>query len=346
MQDWGGHSGDDLEKKVVEFADKVKQKFQNKQGPAPVKSILAIIVVVLLLIGAYSSLYKVDTEETGVVLRFGAFSGYAQPGLNFKLPFGIDQVYLVKTGRVLKEEFGFRTVQPGVRTTYSKQGLEEESLTLTGDLNVSDVEWIVQYQIADPFKFLFNIKDPVGTIRDLSEAITRKVIGSSTVTKVLTTERALLAGKIQEDLQALLNEYDIGTRIVTVKFQDVNPPEAVKAAFNEVNEAEQQKESLIFKAREQYNREVPRARGEAKKSIQEAEGYAIARINRASGETDRFLALLSEYHKSPEVTRRRIYLETLEEVLPRLEEVYIMDEQGGGLLPLLPMRRESAGGGQ
>ncbi|HKL26303.1 MAG TPA: FtsH protease activity modulator HflK [Desulfuromonadales bacterium] len=346
MQDWGGNSGDDLEKKVVEFADKVKRKFQNKQGPAPVKSILVIIVVVLLVIGAYSSAYKVDTEETGVVLRFGDFSGYAQPGLNFKLPFGIDQVYLVKTGRVLKEEFGFRTVQPDVRTTYSKQGLEEESLTLTGDLNVSDVEWIVQYQIADPFKFLFNIKDPVGTIRDLSEAITRKVIGSSTVTKVLTTERALLAGKIQEDLQSILNEYDIGTRIVTVKFQDVNPPEAVKAAFNEVNEAEQQKESLIFKAREQYNKEVPRARGEAKKSIQEAEGYAIARINRARGETNRFVALLSEYRKSPEVTRRRIYLETLEEVLPRLEEVYIMDEQGGGLLPLLPMRRESAGGGQ
>ena len=344
MQDWGGPSGDDLEKKVVEFADKVKQKFQQNKGPMPVKSILVAIVVVLAVIGIYSGLYKVDTEETGVVLRFGKFIGFADPGLNYKLPFGIDRVYLVKTGRVLKEEFGFRTVQPDVRTTYTKKGLDEESLTLTGDLNVSDVEWIVQFQIADPFKFLFNIKDPVGTIRDLSEAVTRKVIGSSNVTEVLTTERAFLASKIQQDLQKILNDYDIGTRIVTVKFQDVNPPEQVKAAFNEVNEAEQQKESLIFQAREQFNREVPRARGEAKKSIQEAEGYAIERINRARGETDRFLALLGEYRKSPEVTKRRIYLETLEEVLPRLEEVYIMDEQGGGLLPLLPMRREQTGG--
>lgn len=340
MQDWGGPSGDDLEKKVVDFANKVKQKFQQNKGPMPFKGILVAIIVVLVMIGGYSGLYKVDTEETGVVLRFGKFSGFAQPGLNFKLPFGIDRVYLVKTGRVLKEEFGFRTVQPDVRTTFTKSGLDEESLTLTGDLNVSDVEWIVQFQIADPFKFLFNIKDPVGTIRDLSEAVTRKVIGSSNVTEVLTTERAFLASKIQQDLQAILNEYDIGCRIVTVKFQDVNPPEQVKAAFNEVNEAEQQKESLIFQAREQYNREVPRARGEAKKSIQEAEGYAIERINRARGETDRFIALLKEYRKSPEVTRRRIYLETMEEVLPRLEEVYIMDEQGGGLLPLLPMRSE------
>lgn len=344
MQDWGGPSGDDLEKKVVDFAAKVKQKFQQNKGPVPSKGILVVVIAVLLLIGGYSSLYKVDTEETGVILRFGKFSGYSQSGLNYKLPFGIDRVYLVKTGRVLKEEFGFRTAQAGVRTTYSKQSLDDESLTLTGDLNVSDVEWIVQFQIADPFKFLFKIKDPVGTIRDLSEAITRKVIGSANVTEVLTTERAFLASKIQADLQDILNEYDIGTRIVTVKFQDVNPPEQVKGAFNEVNEAEQQKESSIFQAREQFNREVPRARGEAKKSIQEAEGYAIERINRAEGETDRFLALLGEYEKSPEVTRRRIYLETLEEVLPRLEEVYIMDEQGGGLLPLLPLRSESAGG--
>jgi membrane protease subunit HflK len=344
MQDWGGPSGDDLEKKVVDFADKMKQKFQQNKGPMPFKGILVAIIVVLVVVGGYSSLYEVDTEETGVVLRFGKFSSFAQPGLNYKLPLGIDRVYLVKTGRVLKEEFGFRTVQPDVRSTYTKKGLDEESLTLTGDLNVSDIEWIVQFQVSDPFKFIFAIKDPVGTIRDISEAVVRKVVGSSNVTEVLTTERALLAGKIQQDLQKILNEYDIGCRIVTVKFQDVNPPEQVKAAFNEVNEAEQQKESSIFQAREQFNKEVPRARGEAKKTIQEAEGYAVERINKARGETGRFLALLKEYRKAPDVTRRRIYLESMEEVLPRLEEVYIMDEKGGGLLPLLPMRREQTGG--
>ena len=336
MQDWGqGPSGDDLEKKVIEIRDHLK----NKLGPQ--KGILPILILVLLLVlGGYSSFYEVDTEETGVVLRFGEFSGFSEPGLHFKLPFGIDQVYLVQTGRVLKEEFGYRTVQPGVRTTYSRGGLEEESLTLTGDLNVSDVEWIVQFQVADPFKFIFNIKDPVGTIRDISEAMVRKSIGNANVTQVLTTERAQLAGEIEVGLQETLNQYDIGVRIVTVKFQDVTPPDPVKDAFNEVNEAEQQKESLIFQAREQFNREVPRARGQAKQALQEAEGYAVERINKARGETNRFLALLTEYRKAPEVTRRRIYLETMEVILPRLEETYIMDDQSGGLLPLLPLRKE------
>ncbi|MDT8421038.1 MAG: FtsH protease activity modulator HflK [Desulfuromonadales bacterium] len=336
MQDWGqGPSGDDLEKKVIEIRDHLK----NKLGPQ--KGILPILILILLLIlGGYSSFYEVDTEETGVVLRFGEFAGFSEPGLHFKLPFGIDQVYLVQTGRVLKEEFGYRTIQPGVRTTFSKGGLEEESLTLTGDLNVSDVEWIVQFQVADPFKFIFNIKDPVGTIRDISEAMVRKAIGNANVTQVLTTERAQLAGEIEVGLQETLNQYDIGVRIVTVKFQDVTPPDPVKDAFNEVNEAEQQKESLIFQAREQFNREVPRARGEAKQALQEAEGYAVERINKARGETNRFLALLTEYRKAPEVTRRRIYLENMEVILPRLEETYIMDDQSGGLLPLLPLRKE------
>ena len=167
-----------------------------------------------------------------------------------------------------------------IRTVYSQENMDDESLTLTGDLNVSDVEWIVQFQIADPFKFLFRIKDPeITTIRDLSEAVVRKVVGNSNVTEVLTTDRALLASQIQTDLQTILKEYDIGVRIVTVKFQDVNPPDPVKAAFNEVNEAEQQKESLIFQAREQYNREVPKARGVAKSRILEAEGYAIERVS-------------------------------------------------------------------
>jgi len=340
MQDWGGGpSSDDLERKVIEIKNHLKNKFNPQKGLLPI-----LVVVVLIVIGAYTSMYEVDTEETGVVLRFGEFSGFAEPGLHFKLPLGIDRVYLVQTGRVLKEEFGFRTVKPDVRSTFTKRGLEEESLTLTGDLNVSDVEWIVQFQIADPFKFIFRIKDPVDTIRDISEAMVRKAIGNANVTEVLTTERAQLADEIQRDLQATLNQYDIGVRIVTVKFQDVTPPDPVKAAYNEVNEAEQQRESLIFQAREQFNREVPRARGEAKKVLQEAEGYAVERVNRAQGETNRFLALLTEYRKAPSVTRSRIYLETLEEVLPRLEEIYVMDDESGGLLPLLPLRKSLEGG--
>jgi len=340
MQDWGkGPSSEDLEKKVIEIKDYLKNKF------GPQKAILPLLIVIfLVVIGGYNSMYEVDTEETGVVLRFGEFSRFVDPGLHFKIPFGVDQIYLVQTGRVLKEEFGFRTVAPDVRTTYNKKGLEDESLTLTGDLNVSDVEWIVQYQISDPYKFIFNIKDPVGTIRDIAEAMVRKSIGNANVTEVLTTERANLANDIQNNLQATLKSYDIGVRIVTVKFQDVTPPDPVKAAYNEVNESEQQRESLIFQAREQYNREVPRARGEAKKVLQEAEGYAVERVNKARGETNRFLALLTEYQKAPSVTRSRIYLETLEEVLPRLDEIYVMDDKSGGILPLLPLRKSLEGG--
>lgn len=343
MQDWGqGPSGEDLEKKVIEIANQVKKKLQlnPKKG---FFTLLVVVAIIAAVIGGSSSVYKVDTEETGVVLRFGKFTKFSNPGLHFKMPFGVDRVYLVPTGRVLKEEFGYRTVTPGVRTTYNKRGLEEESLTLTGDLNVSDVEWIVQFQVADPFKYIFKIKDPVGTIRDIAEAMVRKTIGDADVTQVLTTDRAALAGKIQLSLQAILQQYDIGVRIVTVKFQDVNPPEAVKDAFNEVNEAEQQKESLIFQAREQYNREVPKARGEAKRKLQEAQGYAVERINKARGETNRFVALLAEYKKAPIVTRRRIQIETLEQVLPNLDEIYIMDKSTNGLLPLLPLRKSMEG---
>jgi membrane protease subunit HflK len=339
MQNWqGGDPGDLLQQKINEFLIRFKG-----QKP-PLKMISTIVAVLLVLWGLSGSFYQVGTEETGVVLRFGHFTGFAEPGLHFKLPLGIESVYLVKTGRVMKEEFGFRTLQPGERTVYSKAGLDEESLTLTGDLNVSDLEWIVQYQIADAFKYLFNIKDPKSTIRDVAEAAVRKAVGNSNVTEVLTTERALLAAAIGKDLQATLNTYDIGVRIVTVKFQDVNPPESVKAAFNEVNEAEQEKESLIFQAREQYNREVPKASGVAKSTILEAEGYALERINQAKGNTARFLSVYTEYSKAPKVTRERLYLETLEEVLPRLEEIYIMDSKGAGALPLLPLRGNKEGG--
>ncbi|MBN1142402.1 MAG: FtsH protease activity modulator HflK [Deltaproteobacteria bacterium] len=318
---------------VVEISRRLSAK------KPPTKLLILVGLIMVLLWGGNSSFFKVNPEETGVLLRFGHFTRFCQPGLNFKLPFGIEQVYLVKTGRNFKEEFGFRTVEAGVRTSYNPAVFEEESLTLTGDLNVSDIEWIVQYQIVDPYKYLFRIEDPQSAIRDVSEAVVRKVVGNSNVTQVLTTDRALLAANIETELQAILKGYDIGIRIVTVKFQDVNPPDAVKTAFNEVNEAEQQKESLILQAREEYNREVPKARGVAKSRILEAEGYAVERINRAQGESIRFLALLEEYRKAPEVTRRRLYLETMEQVLPRVQEVFIMDRDGAGAVPLLPLRR-------
>jgi membrane protease subunit HflK len=323
--------------------DAVVKASENFQVPSPenmTKAIIGIIILVLLVSGGLSSFYEVDTEETAVVLRFGKFHTKTASGLHFKLPFGIDSVHLVKTGRILKEEFGFRSVRPGVRSVYQKEGYADESQVLTGDLNVSDLEWIVQFKIQGPYKYLFAIKDPVTTIRDVSEAVARKVVGDSNVTAVLTTERALLANKIHQEMQKILDSYDIGVRIVTVKFQDVNPPEKVKAAFNGVNEAEQQKESLIQQAREQYNKEVPKARGEAKRMIQEAEGYALERVNRAEGDAKRFSALLKEYQAYPEVTRKRMYLEVIERMLPNVKDVWVIDGEGGNansLLPVLPL---------
>jgi len=320
------------------------KKIKTSGGP-PKKLIIGLVIVFLVVIGGQSAFYKVDTEETGVLLRLGKSIGTAPPGLHMKLPFGIDQVYRVKTGRVLKEEFGFRTEQAGVRTTYSNRDYSEESLTLTGDLNVSDVEWIVQYQIVDPEKYLFNIADPRATIRDLSEAEVRRIIGNSNVTQVLTTERAYLAMAVEKGLQDILNSYNIGIRVVTVKFQDVNPPDQVKAAFNEVNEAEQQKESLIFQAREQYNREVPKARGVARSRILEAEGYALERINSAKGEAERFNSLVAEYRKAPKVTKQRLFLETMDKILPKVDEIYVVDDKSGGILPLLPLGKQNMNGG-
>jgi membrane protease subunit HflK len=322
------------------------EKFNMPSPENMNRALVGLFILFLIVSGVMSSFYKVGTEETAVVLRFGKFFKTAGSGLQFKLPFGIDQVYLVKTGRIFKEEFGFRSIKPGIRSQYQKQGYNDESLVLTGDLNVSDLEWIVQYKIQDPFKFLFRIADPRTTIRDISEAVTRKIVGDSNVTAVLTTDRAMLAHKIHLEMQSLLDSYDIGVKIVTVKFQDVNPPESVKAAFNGVNEAEQQKESLIQQAREQYNREVPRARGEAKQMIEEAEGYALERVNRSEGDAKKFLALLDEYKAFPEVTRKRMYLETMERVLPKIKDIWVVDSENGktgNLLPVLPLQGFTGG---
>lgn len=302
-----------------------------------------LVVLIFILISISTCFYTVDTEESAVVLRLGKFSSLESPGLHLKMPFGIDEVFLVKTERILKEEFGFRTSDSSGRTTYSNKKFDDESLVLTGDLNVSDLEWIVQYQINDAYKYLFNIQDPVSTIRDVAEAATRKIIGNANVSDVLTTERAVLADAIHKEIQSILNSYDIGVHIVTVKFQDVNPPASVKTAFNAVNEAEQQKESLIQNAREQYNNQVPKAKGVAKKTIQEAEGYALERVNKAEGEANRFLAVYEEYKKYQSVTRTRLYLETIEKVFPYIKEVTVVDS-ANGVTSLLPLNTFANGG--
>ncbi len=288
-----------------------------------------------LLIGGTTSFYTVEPDEEAVIIRFGKYLGTYPPGLHFKIPFGVDRVIHIKTKRVLQEEFGFRTQNSQERrTVYSNRNFGIESLMLTGDLNVADVEWVVQYQIADPFKYIFQTSEPRQNIRDVSESIMRRVVGDRLVTEVLTTGRVEIAEQAKILTQGVLDKYDMGVKIVTVKLQDVNPPELVKKSFNEVNAAKQEQEKVINQAEESYNRIIPEARGKAEQQVSEAQGYANALVNTAEGDAQKFLSVLKEYRRAPSITRRRLYLETMQELFQKMENVTIVDPQVKGLLPL------------
>ncbi len=321
-----------------ESLDQIRQKFKRRgegfKGGGSYMS--SLIVFVVLAFAAWTAWFTVQPEETGVVQRFGKVMRTADPGLHFKLPFLIETVRLVPTARVLKEEFGFRTtaVTPGERTRYSdSRSYQGESLMLTGDLNVIDVQWIVQYRIQDPIAYLFNVRDTQKTIRDITEAIMRRAVGNRLGSAVLTTARVEIASEAKDAIQAILSDYDCGVRLVTVELQDVTPPDPVKPAFNEVNESRQDRERTINQAQEQANREIPKARGVAEQSISEAQGYATERVNRAEGEATRFEAILTQYRSAPQVTRRRLYLEAMGEYLKGVRGIYIVDEDQKALVP-------------
>ena len=297
------------------------------------KKFVNIIIILLVVIIIASGIYVVQAENVGVILRFGKYTKTTLPGLHLKIPL-IDKVYQVAVERQLKEEFGFRTLKAGVNSQYSRN-YGNESIMLTGDLNVVVVEWIIQYRIEDPYKYLFRVRNATPTLRDMSEAIMREVIGDRTLNEILTVGRLEITRTVEEKLQNLCIEYENGIRMKQVVLQNINPPDAVKASFNEVNQAQQDREKLINQARSEYNRVIPKAKGEAEQTIQEAEGYASVRINGALGDIARFNAVFKEYEKAPDITRQRIYLETLGEVLPRLEKKFIIDETGSGVLPLL-----------
>jgi membrane protease subunit HflK len=303
----------------------------------PFGGIGGIVVLVLAVVLLYSSWFTVQPEETGVVQRFGQVVRTEGPGLHFKIPYGVETVSLIPTARVLKEEFGFRTEVPGRRTRFSARQFLNESLMLTGDLNVIDVDWIVQYRIADPVKFLFQVREPVDTIRDVSEAVMRRVVGNRLGSDVLTVGREAVQVEVKVEMQEILNAYETGVRITAVKLQDVTPPDPVKPAFNEVNEARQDRERTINKAQEQANRETPKARGEAKRTIAQAEGFALERVNQAKGEANRFQAILAQYRRFPEVTRKRLYLEALTTILPAAKSLYIVDADQKALIPWLSL---------
>lgn len=316
----------DVNDQMKETADFVRKYF--------VKILLALIVLGILV----TSVKTVGPEEEGVVLNLGRYTRTVQPGLNFIIPLGIEKMYKIPVQRQLKHEFGFRTAQAGSRTSYSSGSFTEESSMLSGDLNMADVEWVVQYRIVNSYQYLFRVRNAEKTLRDMSEAAMRKVVGDRTVNEVLTVGRQEVASSVEVNLQKMCDDYQNGIRIDQVVLQDVNPPQTVKPSFNAVNQAQQERETLINQAESEYNRVVPRAKGEAEETIQLAEAYALTRVNGAKGEAERFVALYNEYVKAPEVTKKRIYFETMERLLPRLGNKIITDERGNSVLPLLNLQ--------
>lgn len=299
-------------------------------------AVLGFLALVLI----FTSFFTIDANEVGIVQRFGKFVRSTEPGLHFKIPFGVETVKKIMVRNIYKAEFGFRTLQAGVRTQYSSKGFLDESLMLTGDLNSAVVEWIVQYRIEDAYKYLFNVRNVEETLRDVSESVMRLVVGDRSVDEVIVLNRQEIEDQAQLLTQELLKEFDTGIKVVRINLQDVNPPGPVQPAFNEVNEARQEKERIINEALEAYNKVIPQAKGQAGQTISEAEGYATNRVNRAKGDADRFLAVWREYTKAKNVTRRRIYLETMLEILPNIDTIYIVDEEQKGLIPLLQLMRK------
>jgi modulator of FtsH protease HflK len=337
------------EEMLASFLRKVKQVFDGGDGSGKngagqeggLRLVGLAIIVGMGLLLAFSAFYTIQPGERGVVLRFGKVHETTNPGLNFKVPL-MDQVHKVNIEAVRKEEFGFRT-RPG-QSIIQRQGFEVESIMLTGDTNVINAEWIVQYNVIDPVQYLFNVADVQRAVRDITETGIRRTVGNMDFNYVLSN-REVLASATAREVQNSLDEYGAGVRILTIQLQDVNPPDRVKPAFNEVNEADQDMRRLVNEAEEAYNRVIPRARGQALEMIQSAEGYAVERVNKAEGDTNRFLAMLKEYNQSKDVTRRRLYLETMRDVLPTVTEIYVLDNNQGAssVLPFLDVRGGKGG---
>jgi membrane protease subunit HflK len=301
---------------------------------------LPLFWIALVAALAWTCFFTVPADSVAVVQRFGKYMGAREPGLHFKLPMGIDTVTLVPIRRQMKLEFGFST--PHATSPFQgSHSPEQERDMVTGDLNAAQVEWVVQYRIDNPREYLFATKDPEETLRAASETVMREVIGDRTVDEVITFGRQEIENSVAPILQAIAKQYSLGLRVDLVQLKNINPPRAVQASFNDVNNAQQEKQRSINQATGEYNQAVPRARGEAERTIAEAHGYAQKRVNEATGDAHYFNSMLTEYNKAPAVTRTRIYLETMADMLPKLGPKIILDEAARGLLPLFPLQPAS-----
>lgn len=337
---WGSRpqSPPDIDQIVAQAINRVKILFSGggsgKNSGGSLGKLFTFGLFAIIALSLWSAYYTVPSDSVAVVQRFGMYLKEVPPGLHFKLPLGIDNATIVPVKRQLKQEFGFAT--PGARDPYqgSRDGGRETQM-VTGDLNAALVEWVVQYRISDPVKFLFEVREPGETLRYVSESVMREVVGDRTVDEVITIGRQEIEVEALVKMQELSTKYVMGISIDQVQLKNINPPRPVQESFNEVNQAQQSKEKLINEARREYNKVIPLAEGEKDQRIREADGYRLKRINEAEGDALRFNALFTEYQKAPEVTRRRIYIETMQEVLPKIESKVLMDDAMSSLLPLL-----------
>ena len=303
------------------------------------KKIGGLVIVFIIAITLFFSVYTVQANENGVVLRLGKYYQTTMPGLHFKIPF-IDMVYPVKVDYQYKQEYGFQTLKAGVRTQYSKRNYSGESWMLTGDLNIAEVHWIVQYKIKNAANYLFNVRDVKNTIRDVSESTLRLMIGNRSFTEVIQRDRVIIANDARAYMQKVLDQYKAGIAIKMVQLQSVLPPEPVADSFNEVVRAEQEEETLINEANQAFNKEIYKAEGEAKQLINEANGYAIERINNAKGEAALFEMILSEYKKAPQITKDRYFIETMNVIFAGNSNKVIVDTELENFLPMLNLKNK------
>jgi modulator of FtsH protease HflK len=347
---------DNRGKKPTELEDMIQQGlkklFGNKSGgptpPAgsgsgsqpPKKGFISIIALAAIIgLVLMQSFYQIGQSELGVVLKFGKYSETTDPGLHFLIPF-VEKVIKVNVESIRKEEFGTRQNAP---SAYNKQSnfSDLESLMITSDNNVIQLNWVVQYRILKPEDYLFNVQDPVAAVRDLSEAVIRRLVGNRDFNYTLNNREELATSSFRE-IQENLDLYKSGVKLVTVQLQDLNPPDPVRPSFNEVNQAEQDKVRLGNEAQKERNEKIPKAEGVAKQMLEEAQGYAIERVNNAKGNIARYNSIFNEYKKYKEVTKTRMYIEALKEVLPTVKEVIIMDQKKNGMLPIINLGGSNA----
>lgn len=319
------------------YGNQPEFKFDKIQFDPLKKYIIPIVFVIAIIIIGYSTVFTVKANQEAVILRFGKYAETVSPGLHFKMPFGIDRVYTGEVKRIYNEEFGYRTLRSGKESIidYSFRGAKEVSLMLTGDRNCAEVHWVVRYKIKNLKDYLFHVRDVTGSIRDVSEAVMRKVVGDRSIDEVLTIGRRNIEDVAEAEIEEVLDTYGCGIDIQAVNLKGVNPPEQVKDAFDSVNKAVQLRDQITNEAEGNKNKIIPAAMGKKEQAIREAEGYKIKRINEATGDTKAFLAVWKEYEKAKDVTRRRLYLETMAKVFPKCEEVYIIDKEQKGILPIL-----------